>query len=33
MTMEIKFDKKGLQAAEEGVMRRKKGDALTLTGN
>jgi len=32
LTMEIKFDKKGLQAAEEGVMRRKKGDALTLTG-
>lgn len=32
LTLEIKFDKKGLQSAEEGYMKRRKGDALTLTG-
>ena len=32
MTLEIKFDKKGLHSAEEGIMKRRKGDALTLTG-
>ena len=32
LTLEIKFDKKGLHSAEEGIMKRRKGDALTLTG-
>ena len=32
LTLEIKFDKKGLPSAEEGIMKRRKGDALTLTG-
>ena len=32
LTMEIKFDKKGLHSAEEGITKRRKGDALTLTG-
>jgi hypothetical protein len=33
LTLDIKFDKRGLMAAEEGMAKKnKRGDVLTLTG-